>query len=336
MTSLGFCPQCGTPRQGSLRYCASCAFDFSTAAGEGEQSVAPAVDEGPESAAALETPIAAVPERTERSSRPWLLWAGAAVAGILVVGVILVVIGGNQPGVASPGNSNSPTATPGPRATPRPTVRPTPRLTPEPAATLEKTQQVVHAWQAQYSDYVSYQVVLEVRNTGTGWAELSAFNSDYTILGPDGGVVTTGSFTYEYPKFVGPGDVGYLVADGSDIGGGDAAVADYATVEISGRFNQVGSAEVTFEVTDIALKAESFGGGLIATGFVTASKDVTDAALAAICFDASGQILGATTTNLLQNLTAGQRKGFETVAGTPPLKASDCATVAGFASDTGF
>jgi hypothetical protein len=324
VTGLSFCPQCGTPRQGSLRYCASCAFDFSTAASEGTEPEQP-----PET-----PPPPATPGPTLRSSRPWLLWVGAAIAGILVVGAIAVALQGNQPGVATPGASSSPT--PPPRATPRPTVRPTPRATPEPAATLEKTQQVVHAWQAQYSDYVSYQVVLEVRNTGTGWAELSAFDSDYTILGPDGGVVTTGSFTYEYPKFVGPGEFGYLVADGSDIGGGNATVADYAAVEISGRFNQVGSPEVTFEATDIALKAESFGGGLVATGFLTASTDVSDAALAVICFDANGQVIGATTTNLLQNLAAGQKKGFETVTGTPPLKASDCASVAGFASDTGF
>lgn len=265
-----------------------------------------------------------------------VLWVGAAIAGILVVGVIVVVIGGNRPGVASPGGSDTQTASPSPRATPRPTVRPTPQPTPAPAAVVGTTQQVVHAWQAQYSDYVSYQVVLEVRNTGTGWAELSGFGSDYTVLGPDGGVVTTGSFNYEFPKFVGPGEFGYLVADGSDIGGGGSTVADYATVEISGRYSAIDSPEVTFEVTDIALKAESFGGGLVATGFVTPSKDVTGAALAVICFGPKGQVLGATWTNLLQNLTAGQRKGFETVGGTPPLKASVCATVGGFASDTGF
>lgn len=326
MTDPGFCPQCGTPRQGSLRYCGSCAFDFSKAASDGQEPAAPP-----------ETPLpATAPGRTERSSQPWLLWVGAATAGILLVGVIAVVIGGNEPGVGSPGASGSQTATTEPTASPRPTVRPTPRPTPEPAAVLEKTQQVVHAWQAEFSDYVSYQVVLEVRNTGTGWAELSGFGSDFTILGPDGGVITTGSFSYEFPKFVGPGEFGYLIADGSDIGGGGSAVADYATVEISGGFNEVGSPEVTFEVTDIALKAESFGRGLVATGFVTPSKDVTDAALAVICFGANGEVLGATWTNLLQNLTAGQRKGFETVGGTPPLNASDCATVGGFASDTGF
>jgi hypothetical protein len=345
VTGLAFCPQCGTPRQGSLRYCASCAFDFSTATSEGPApgppppespatQISPAAP--PPTAPPPESPPAATSRSTQGSRRPLLLRVGAAIAALLVVGAIAVALQGNDPGVAKPGASDSQTASPSPRATPRATVRPTPRPTPEPAAVVEKTQEVVHAWQGEFSDYVSYQVVLEIKNTGTGWAELSGFGSDYTILGPDGGVITTGSFNYEFPKFVGPGEFGYLVADGSDIGGGGSTVADYATVEISGRFNPIGSPAVTFEVTDIALKAESFGGGLVATGFVTPSKDVTDAALAVICFGADGQVLGATWTNLLQNLTAGQRKGFETVGGTPPMSPSDCGTVGGFASDTGF
>jgi hypothetical protein len=199
---------------------------------------------------------------------------------------------------------------------------------------LEKTQEVVLAWQREFADYVNYQVVLEARNTGTGWAELSAFDSDYTILSPDGSVVTTGGFTYEFPTFIPAGGLGYLVADGSDIGG-SSVIGDYATVEISGRYDSVLVSGATFEITDIALKPDAFGGGWVATGFVTASEDVSDAALAVICLGAEGQVLGATWTNLLQNLTAGQPKGFETVGGTPPLQAS-CASLAGYASDTGF
>lgn len=250
--------------------------------------------------------------------------------------LMLVVLSACSAGASSAGEAVSNTPTASARPTPRVTPTPVPTQTPTPEGVLEKTQEVVLAWKGQYSDYVSYQVVLEVKNTGTGWVELNAFRSDYTILGPDGGVITTGGFLYEYPKFIGPGEFGYLIEDGSDIGGGGSTVADYASVEIAARYDAVDAPEVTFEVTDIALKPESFGGGVIATGFVTPSKDVSDAALAVICFDAQGQVLGGTSTNLLQNLTAGERKGFETVIGTPPLKASDCVTVGGFASDAGF
>ena len=97
MTDLGFCPQCGAPRQGSLRYCANCAFDFSIAASEGLEP-----KQQPET-----PPPPATPGPTLRSSRPWLLWVGAAIAGILVVGAIVVVMGGSQPGVGSPVASGS-------------------------------------------------------------------------------------------------------------------------------------------------------------------------------------------------------------------------------------
>lgn len=225
-----------------------------------------------------------------------------------------------------------------PRPTPRttPTPRPTPVPTPEAEGELVKTQEVVIAWQAEFSDYVSYQVIVEVENVGTGWAQQNAFDADYTILGSDGGVVATGRFTYAFPEYIPPGGFGYMVDDGSDIGGGGLAVEDFATVEVDGQYLTVDSPGPTFEVTDIALKAASFGGGLEATGFVTASEDVSDAALAVICFGADGSAIGATWTNLLQNLTGGEPKGFETVGGTPPMTAADCATVQGFASDTGF
>ena len=217
-----------------------------------------------------------------------------------------------------------------------PTPRPTPEPTPEAEGELVKTQEVVIAWQTEFADYVNYQVVVEVQNVGTGWAQQAAFNSDYTILGPDGGVVATGTFTYAFPEFIPAGGFGYLIDDGSDIGGGGSSVDDYATVDVDGQYSSVGAPGATFAVSDIALKPESFGGGLEATGFVTASEDVSDAAIAVICFDEAGAVLGGTWTNLLQNLTGGEPKGFETVGGTPPMAASACATVEGFASDTGF
>jgi hypothetical protein len=225
-----------------------------------------------------------------------------------------------------------------PRPTPRvtPTPRPTPVPTPEAEGELIKTQEVVIAWQNEFSDYVSYQVIVEVQNVGTGWAQQNGFDGDYTILGPDGGVVATGGFSYEFPEYIPPGGFGYLIDDGSDFGGGNLTVEDFATVDVDGQYLSVDSPGATFEITDIALKPESFGGGLEATGFVTASEDVSDAALAVICFAADGKVIGATWTNLLQNLTGGDPKGFETVGGTPPMTTAECATVEGFASDTGF
>jgi len=46
----------------------------------------------------------------------------------------------------------------------------------------------------------------------------------------------------------------------------------------------------------------------------------------------------ATTFNFSVDFSgaAGERKGFETVGGTPPLSASQCVATVGFAQDTGF
>jgi hypothetical protein len=132
VTGLTFCLQCGTQRHGSLRYCGSCGFDFWKAAGE--------TAEGSSSSPAS-TPVASPPAAVENgigpTGRPWLLWGGAAVAGLLVVGALATILGGTEPGVGSPGESNSQAASANPTATARPTVRPTPQPTvrPTPAGT---------------------------------------------------------------------------------------------------------------------------------------------------------------------------------------------------------
>jgi hypothetical protein len=233
----------------------------------------------------------------------------------------------------SSGSTGPSVATATAAATASATVEPTARPTPEPAANIQKGRQLVYAWKAQYSSFVSFQVIVELKNVGTGWAELSPFNSDYTVLDKAGGVVTTGSFTYAYPEFVAPGGVAYLANDGYDQ---NAAIADFAKVEVDGRYDPVDAPTTTFTVSGIRWKADTFQGGLIATGFVTSTTEIDSAAVGVVCLSSGGVPLGVTTTNLVQNLAAGQKKGFETVQGTPPLRASQCAKAIGYASDTGF
>jgi hypothetical protein len=45
--SQGYCPECGTQRQGSLRYCASCGFDFARRPEEGPAETAPSAQPNP-------------------------------------------------------------------------------------------------------------------------------------------------------------------------------------------------------------------------------------------------------------------------------------------------
>lgn len=217
--------------------------------------------------------------------------------------------------------------------TARPTARPTPAATPVPEANLAKSHQVVYAWQNEFSDYISYQVIIEIVNQGDGWAQLSAFDSDYQILDGAGGLVTTGGFTYAFPEFVGPGESAYLIADGFEQG---LTVEQFQSVEADGRYDEADGPDVSFTFEEVQLRTHDFEDGYYAAGFVTADADVEDAAVAVVCLSADGVPLGATWTNLLQNLTAGSRKGFETVATTPPLDPASCAELLGFGQDTGF
>jgi hypothetical protein len=224
-------------------------------------------------------------------------------------------------------------ATPAPTASRIPvTPAPTKLVTPEPKADLQKVKEVVLAWKTyKGSAYVDYQVIVELKNLGTGWAEVSGFDSDYTVLDAGGDVTTTGSFTYEFPKFIGPGETGYLIEDSSDDG---VKTTDFASVQVDGRYDDVDAADQVLKVTGIKWHRDAYDGTLTATGFVTSTEDLTDAALAVVCISDTGQILGATWTNLLQNITAGKPKGFETVANTPPLRVSQCAKSLGFAEST--
>ncbi len=112
--------------------------------------------------------------------------------------------------------------------------------------------------------------------------------------------------------------------------------ASFVTVEADGRYDEADGPDVTFTFEELQLVKSEYEAGYTARGFITADADLSDAAAAVVCLDAEGKPLGATSTNLIQNLSAGERKGFETISATPPLDPAQCAEVLGFAQDTGF
>ena len=123
MTGPGFCPQCGTQRQGSMRFCASCGLDFWKAAEE--QAAQAQTDAGQRPAAVRpDVPIAGG-TRSALGGRPWLLWVAAAVVAIAVLGAINYAFGTDS---GEPVGAASDTASPSPGesavATPFPTQRP--------------------------------------------------------------------------------------------------------------------------------------------------------------------------------------------------------------------
>ena len=220
--------------------------------------------------------------------------------------------------------------------TPSPTREPTPSPTPSAEADVVITREVAIAW-GDGDPFVNYQVIAEITNDGDGWAQIDAFNSDYQVLDADGGPVTTGSFLYHAPEYIGPGEVGYLV---EAYGVADGVTADqFASAEVSGRYDEATGRDTTFEFSDLQARAPSFPEfeGFTVTGFVTADAEVESAAITVICVDADGAPLGATSTNLVQNLSAGERKVFETVSSMPVgLSADSCAELRPFGDDAGF
>lgn len=263
----------------------------------------------------------------------------------LIAFVLLVAVAGcSSPSeLAGGGTSAAPvqTETPEASATEEPTAEPTAEPTPEPTqrptatpvATLTRVHQLVYAWGQEFGDYTNYQVIVSLENSGGGWAEVSGFDSDFQVLDADGGLTATGSFIYAFPEFIGPGETGYLIADGIEEA---ADPATFASVEADGRFDVADEPDVSFTFDEINLVKHSYDAGYTATGFVTATGDVTDAGIAVVCVDAEGKPLGATWTNLVQNLTSGERKGFETVTSTPALDPAQCAELRAFGLDQGF
>jgi hypothetical protein len=225
-----------------------------------------------------------------------------------------------------------PTATPTPTATPRTTRRPTP----SPAeAELERGRLELIAWKPRYSDYVYYLVIQEVSNVGDGWAEMAAFDSSFEIFDADGAVVTTGNFLYAYPVALGPGQTGYLIEQGVEEG---FRVDDFHSVTFDGRYRDLARPpDQALEVSNITLRRADYDDGLYVTGQAqnTGTEDIDSAHVAAIFFDDQGNIIGASTTNLLEHIDAGQTKAFETI-GSNPLRPSDVADYVVIASSGDF
>lgn len=222
---------------------------------------------------------------------------------------------------------------PPPTATPRATTSPTIAAN-EP--NLSKGQTVLTAWTPPFSEYVYFMVIQEVINTGTGWAELRAFDSSYEIFDQSGAVLTTASFLYSYPVYIGPGETGYLIEEGVQDG---ADEADFASVNVDGRYRDVeGPPDQMLETSNLTLRVRSLDDSLFVTGQArnTGTRDVDRAQVAAIFFGSDREIIGASTTNLLENVGAGQTRAFETIGGNPLRRSQVVDFVAVAAASTDF
>lgn len=74
------------------------------------------------------------------------------------------------------------------------------------------------------------QLLVEFRNVGTQWAEMSAAMSTYSTTRHDGSTTAQGRFTAVSPRRVAPGETGYMLADIADVGAHADELASVSTV----------------------------------------------------------------------------------------------------------
>lgn len=121
-----FCPSCGAPRIGSLRYCGSCRFDFESM---------PEVAEASPSGVVQPTPVGRTPTRTSPTfSAAEILVVIAIVAAAAVGAYVLLSPDSNRNGIEAGNSQPSPNL-----LAAEPTPTPSSTLTPSPVATSEPT-----------------------------------------------------------------------------------------------------------------------------------------------------------------------------------------------------
>jgi hypothetical protein len=228
-----------------------------------------------------------------------------------VIAILVAACGGGQ---VPPSSLNIPVAQPS-VAIPAPTITPTSTATA--AAAIRRTRLLV-AWQS--GDFAEADVAVEVENTGGTWVELDPGRSDYTIFNANASIKAKGTFLYAYPKYLAPGQIGYVAVD---LKTSKAKASDLKNLEANIYFYEmVESDAIVLETASIAnRKARSELEGPTTTGTLTntSSKRLDSAVVGAFYVDGSGKFLGFSHANPIANVEAGQTVAFSTVVGAPPI-----------------
>lgn len=197
----------------------------------------------------------------------------------------------------------------------------------------KRVQHRLIAWN-ETDDFIGFQVIVEIENVGTEPIEIAALDSSYTVFAPDESVTTTGRFNTALPKWLAPGERGYLIAWELEEG---LALEDFDHAEVSAGLIE-GGAEPP-QVTVGSLRARLVDEDLRVTGLVEnkGTIDLEDVWAGAILFDTDGRILGAAVDVTVDELPAGERKGF-TADGlnVPPIDPDAIAEMVGVAASWSF
>jgi hypothetical protein len=201
-----------------------------------------------------------------------------------------------------------------PETTPDPTAEPTPEASKDANFVLERTVL------KKYADSIgggNAQIIVEVRNDGLAPGKFGS-DTSYTMYTNSGDVAEEGTFTAA-PKYLAPGQTGYLVAWENFDKKKDLAAA--TKVEPSVTFDTVDEipAGATLKVTKAKAKAGDYGVWTETSGVVTNTTDETIeyVTVVVVFLDSAKKPIGfgdATVTSL----RAGQSKGFKSSGGFMP------------------
>jgi hypothetical protein len=179
------------------------------------------------------------------------------------------------------------------------------------------------------------QVIVPVRNGGSGWIRLARSASSYEVYDRAHRTVASGIFTISLPEVIGPGETAYLVDT--------VSVAFGRPTDFASSKTHVGAAPADapgarLSVTSIAISTGS-GGGLRAVGEVRNDGDSTAESIVAgvVVLGGSGRPLGAVydLTDAPQ-LEPGATIPFDTeYPGAPPVGTESAGRLVRYAFTTG-
>ena len=180
--------------------------------------------------------------------------------------------------------------------------------------------------------YVTAQVMLPVENTGGTWVEVIDYESTFTIRDESGGIVESESFYVAAPRFLGPGQTGYLLGESF---GDEHPQSDYVEVEADAYYDEAHEPEVVLTVENADVRRQSYG-GLEVTGEIRnpGAFRVDSAELAALFVGHDGELLGFGWT-FVDNIEPNDTRAFELTT-SADLRIADIGETLYFASDNAF
>lgn len=185
----------------------------------------------------------------------------------------------------------------------------------QPPVVIEASKLIT--WPLATGGVIGVMVIQQVHNVGEDWVQIAARDSTYEIKAPNGNVVAANNFRHAYPTYLGPGDVGYLIDQYLE---GSVPIENITTLTVNPRFRDLEQRpERRLSTTNLTLRSDELPGGLYVTGEAenVGESDIASGHVGAVFFDAAGEIIGSSTTDLLEHVAVGESGAFETRPSNP-------------------